>query len=110
MENKKEIYNLPLASFTFGRDVERIENNNNNYPNVNNNSNSLYMNTKQNSDKFNNNKMNHIQPYLSQDYFQSMKINNYNSSLPNNLSLSINSARITFNKIKKIIRFILLLI
>ena len=42
MENKNDIFNLPLASFTFGRDDQTKENTNINYLN---NSNPLFMNT-----------------------------------------------------------------
>lgn len=80
MENKNQVFNLPLASFTFGKNENQIENNI-----YMNNSKSLYMNAQQNIDI----KKASIQPSLSQDYLQSSKYNKYNTSLSNNFSSNI---------------------
>ena len=89
MENKNEIFNLPLASFTFGKDDQKLENHINNIKFSN--SKQIYMNNNnlQNSE-INKNVMH---PSLSQDYFQQYKNNNYNTSMSNNFS----------NNLKKII-------
>ena len=76
MDNKIDFFNMPLASFTFGKDEQKNETNKNNYID---NSKSLYMNPKPNT----NNNKNQIQSSLSQDYIQTNKYNNYNNSLSN---------------------------
>ena len=76
MENKNDIYNFPLATFTFGKEDQNNENNNKYL----NNSNQLYNNI---HPKLEINK-NQIQSSLSQEHFQTSKFNNYNISLSNN--------------------------
>ena len=80
MENKNQVFNLPLASFTFGKNENQIETNM-----YMNNSKSLYMNIQSNMDT----KKAPIQPSLSQDYLQSNKYNKYNTSLSNNFSNNV---------------------
>ena len=80
MENKNQVFNLPLASFTFGKNENQIETNM-----YMNNSKSLYMNVQPNMDT----KKAPIQPSLSQDYLQSNKYNKYNTSLSNNFSNNV---------------------
>ena len=80
MENKNQVFNLPLASFTFGKNENQIENNI-----YMSNSKSLYMNAHSNMDT----QKAPIQPSLSQDYLQSSKYNKYNTSLSNNFSNNV---------------------
>ena len=79
MDNKNDNFNLPLASFTFGKDDQ---NNDNTKANYLNNSNSLFINNHPKSEIENNS----IQPSLSQDYFLTNRYNNYNTLLSNNFS------------------------
>ena len=80
MENKNQLFNLPLASFTFGKNENQIE------PNIYmNNSKSLYMNAQINIDT----KKVPMQPSLSQDYLQSNKYNKHNTSISNNFSNNV---------------------
>jgi len=80
MENKNQVFNLPLASFTFGKNESQIENNI-----YLNNSKSIYMNGQPNMDT----KKAPMQPSLSQDYLQSNKYNKYNTSFSNNFSNNV---------------------
>ena len=67
MENKNDIYSMPLASFTFGKDNQKLDD--------------IYYNSIFNEIKTPNdlNKL-PVQSSLSQDYFQTNKIKNYNTS------------------------------
>ena len=80
MNNNSQLFNFPLASFTFGKDEQKIENNN-----YINDSNSLYMNVQSN---LNNNK-NQIKSSHSHDYFQTNKNNKFNNSFSNNVQKMI---------------------
>ena len=67
MENKNEIYNMPLASFTFGKDNQKL---------ADIYSNPLFNEIKTPSDMNNN----PIQSSLSQDYFETGKYKKYNNT------------------------------
>ena len=85
MENKNDIFSIPLASFTFGKDNQKIGDIINN---------PLFSNIKSPSD------LNQfpIQSSMSQDYFQTSKFNNkYNTTKSNNYSGSLKKM-IEFNK------------
>ena len=68
MENKNEIFNMPLASFTFGKDNQKM---------AEIYSNPLFNDIKTPSDNINNLP---IQSSLSQDYFQTGKYKKYNNT------------------------------
>ena len=68
MENKNEIFNMPLASFTFGKDNQKM---------ADIYSNPLFNEIKSPSDNINNLP---IQSSLSQDYFQTGKYKKYNNT------------------------------
>ena len=85
MENKNDIFSIPLASFTFGKDNQKMGDIINN---------PLISNIKSPSD------LNQfpIQSSMSQDYFQTSKFNNkYNTTKSNNYSGSLKKM-IEFNK------------
>ena len=67
MDNKNDIYTMPLASFTFGKDNQKLDD--------------IYYNSIFNEIKTPND-LNRlpVQSSLSQDYFQTNKIKNYNTS------------------------------